>query len=370
MAGPLHVGPAANRHPLSEAFLEAAIEVGHAVTRDFASGLETAFGWGDLSIADGRRVDAADAYLRPVLHRPNLRVVTDALVHRVLLERAQCTGVEYSVGSSSTTETARSEQGVVLTAGAVGTPQLLMLSGIGPHQQLRQLGIKPLVDLDGIGANLQDHPITGIVYQASGPVPPAANNHGEVQGLIRTNEQLDGPDVQLQMVDVPLREDSLPGPEMDRGYTILVALMTPYSRGTLRLADATPGKAPLIDPRYYSDSRDLDAMVHGLRAARAIGETAALTRWRGEEAQPGRGVQDDRRLQAYVRRNLRSYSHYAGTCRMGNDEGAVVDPGLCVWGVSGLRVADASVMPSIVSANTNATVYAIAERAVDLIHSR
>ncbi|MFF4346186.1 GMC family oxidoreductase [Streptomyces sp. NPDC001530] len=365
--GPMRVGPAAERHPLAEAFLDAALQAGYSEARDFTSGLEEAFGWGDLSIADGRRLDAATAYLRPVMNRPNLRVVTDALVQRVTFEVERCTGVEYRVDGRLVR--ARSEREVVLTAGAVGSPQLLMLSGIGPEDHVRRFGITPLVNLADVGANLQDHPMSGIVYLSARPVPPAVNNHGEVQGLIRTDAQLSGPDVQLQMVDVPLREDSLPGPDIGHGYTVMVALMTPHSRGTVRLADATPGKAPLIDPQYYADARDLDAMVYGLRAARTVGETTALADWRGAEVQPGPGVQDDEHLRAYLRRNLRSYGHYTGTCRMGSDEGAVVDSDLRVRGVQGLRVADASVMPSIVSANTNATVYAIAERAADLLRS-
>jgi choline dehydrogenase len=154
---------------------------------------------------------------------------------------------------------------------------------------------------------------------------------------------------------------------MGAGYTIVVALMQPFSRGFVRLAGAAPDAAPVIDPNYYTDSRDLDAVAAGLRAARNIGAAPALDPWRGEEVLPGRGVQDDDSLRAYPRRNLRSYSHYAGTCRIGADEHAVVDTELRVRGVSGLRVADASVMPAPISANTNATVYAIAERAASLI---
>ncbi|MFF0050756.1 GMC family oxidoreductase [Streptomyces sp. NPDC005498] len=367
MAGPLRVAPATDPHPLSTAFLASALEAGHPGTQDFTSGLDTAFGWGDLSILDGKRLDAATAYLRPVTDRANLHVVANALVHRLSFDGDRCTGVEYEVGGES--RTARSDREVVLTAGAVGSAQLLMLSGIGPSEHLREFGIATRVDLAGVGANLQDHPMTGIVHESARPVPPAVNNHGEVQGLIRTDERLAGPDIQLQMVDVPLREDSLPGPDMGHGYTLMVALMTPYSRGTLRLAGPVPGAAPVIDPRYYSDSRDVDAMVHGLRVIREIGAADALAEWRGAEVLPGPGVQGDDELRAYVRRNIRSYGHYCGTCRIGgaDDPTAVVGTDLRVRGVEGLRVADASVMPSVVSANTNATVYAIAERAADLL---
>ncbi|MFF4837976.1 GMC family oxidoreductase [Streptomyces sp. NPDC001315] len=367
MEGPLRVAPAAQPHPLSEAFFEAVREAGHPITEDFTSGVEEAFGWEDLTIVDGRRLDAATAYLRPVLDRPNLTVVTDALAHRLTFDGGRCTGVEYGTGEQPHSALATRE--TVLTAGALGTTQLLMLSGIGPEDHLREVGVEPRLHLAGVGANLQDHPFTGVVYRSARLVPPSPGNHGEVAGLIRTDPSLDGPDVQLQMVDVPLREDTLPGPEMNQGYMLMAALMRPFSRGTVRLADATPGSALVVDPRYYTDPRDVDALVHGLRVVRAIGETEALADWRDEEALPGAGVEDDEALRAYVRRNIRSYSHYSGTCRMGTDEGAVVDPELRVRGVEGLRVADASVMPTIVSANTNATVYAIAERAAELLRT-
>ena len=209
--------------------------------------------------------------------------------------------------------------------------------------------------------------ITGIVYRSRQPVPAGANNHGEALGLIRSGAGVATPDIHIVFVDVPLREDSLPGPEIGAGYTIMVALLLPYSRGSIRLADAAPHTPPVIDHNYYADPRDVDAVVAGLRAARVIGAAHALDPWRRDERLPGLGVDDYEGLAAYARRNLRSYSHYAGTCRIGMDEDAVVDTELRVHGISGLRVADASVMPSPISANSNATVYAVAERAAALI---
>ncbi|MFF0049777.1 GMC oxidoreductase [Streptomyces sp. NPDC005498] len=170
-------------------------------------------------------------------------------------------------------------------------------------------------------------------------------------------------------MDLPLRENHLPGPDVGQGYTIMVALMAPFSHGSIRLASPTPGASPIINPRYNSDDRDTDRMIHGLRVAREIGSAPALAHWQGKEALPGPDVHDDEGLRAYLLRNLRSYSHYAGTCRIGVDETAVVDPDLRVRGVSGLRVADASVMPSVISANTNATVYAIAARVAELLRT-
>jgi choline dehydrogenase-like flavoprotein len=366
--GPLTVGQAKDPHPLAEAGLVAAEQAGFRRATDISGGLEEGFDWVDLNITAGRRQSAADAYLTPALDRTNLEVITDALAHRLLLSGGRCTAVQYSVGGKRAIAECAPGGEVVLAAGTVGSAQLLLLSGIGPSAQLREHGIPVLIDLPGVGENLHDHPMCGVVYNSAQRVPPASNNHGEVQGLIRTGVPggIDGPDVQIMFVDVPLREDTVLGPEIGHGYTVVSALMAPLSRGTVRLASATPGAPPRIDPRYYTERRDLAAMAAGLRAARAIGRAEALRPWRGAEVWPGFAVADDE-FSGCPPNNLRSYSHYAGSCRMGTDEMAVVDPELRVQGVTGLRVADASIMPAPVSANTNATVYAVAERAADLL---
>jgi choline dehydrogenase-like flavoprotein len=365
--GPLTPGPAVQRHPVAEAGLEAAEQAGFPIARDISGGLEEGFGWCDLSIVDGRRQSAADAYLAPVLARPNLDVVTDALVHRLLMDGDRCRGVEYHVGAEAFVAECTGE--VVLAAGTIGSPQLLMLSGIGPADHLEDLGIEVVADLPGVGANLHDHPMCGVVYQSAQPVPHGINNHGEVQGLLSTGIGGHGPDVQIMIVDVPLRADSLPGPDIGHGYAIMVSLMAPFSRGSLRLAGISPGAHPVIDPAYYTDQRDIDIVAAGLRIAREIGAAPALSPWCGGEALPGPDVRGKEDLRSYIRTNLRSYSHYAGTCAIGTDERSVVDTSLHVHGISNLRVAEASVMPSPISANTNATVYAIAERAAELIRS-
>jgi choline dehydrogenase len=365
VGGPLTPGPAVQRHPVAEAGLQAAGQAGYPIARDISGGLEEGFGWCDLNIVDGRRQSAADAYLAPVLSRPNLDVVTDALVHRVLINGDRCTGVEYQVGAERFVAECTGE--VVLTAGTVGTPQLLMISGIGPADHLEDHGIEVVANLPGVGANLHDHPMCGLVYHSAQPVPHGANNHGEVQGLLSTGTGGHGPDVQIMFVDVPLRADSLPGPELEHGYAIMVSLMSPFSRGSLRLASKIPGARPLIDPAYYTDQRDLDIVIAGLRIAREIGAAPALTPWRGMEVLPGPDARGEEDLRSYIRTNIRSYSHYGGTCAIGTNEQSVVDTSLHVHGIGNLRVADASVMPSPISANTNATVYAIAERAAELI---
>lgn len=364
--GPLAVGPAEARHPIAAAGLEAAAQARYPRAADISGGLEEGFGWCDMTIAGGRRQSARDAYLTPALGRPNLDVVTSALVHRVRLEGYRCTGVDYSVGTGVFSAACSGE--VVLAAGVVGSPQLLLASGIGPPSHLRAVGIGVTADLPGVGANLFDHPMSGVVYRSARPVPAGRSSHGEALGLIRSLDA-DMPDLQVMFVDLPLRAETLPGPAIGDGYTITTSLTLPRSRGSVRLASAEPGTPPLIDPNYYADPRDLEILAAGLRATREIGRAAALEEWRGEEVLPGPGVTDDASLRAYLRRNVRTYSHPGGTCRIGTDGDAVVDARLRVHGISGLRVADASVMPAAPSANTNATVYAIAERAASLIQA-
>jgi choline dehydrogenase len=363
VAGPLDVRPATPRHSLAAAGLAAAVELGYRAATDISGGLEEGFGWCDLTIADGERVGASDAYLAPALTRPNLEVVTDALVHRVLAHGGRCAGVEYSVGSEMLSAGCRGE--VVLAAGTVGSPLVLMRSGIGPEPHLREMGVDVVLDLPGVGQNLQDHAAATVVYRSARPIPPAANNHGEVLGLLRSDPALDAPDLQILFIDVPLTVPSLPSP--DQGYALLVSLMAPHSRGSVKLRSADPRTGPRLDPNYLSDQRDIDRLIGGLDRARAIGRAKALDPWRRAEVHPGPHARSGDTLRAYLCRALQTYHHPVGTCRMGEGDTAVLDTELRVRGISGLRVADASVMPSIVSGNTMASVYGIAERAASLI---
>jgi choline dehydrogenase-like flavoprotein len=357
MDGPLIVGPATPGHPVPAACLEAAGETGYRRADDVSGGLEEGFGWSDLNIVAGRRQSAVDAYLRPAMPRGNLRVVTGALAHRLLMDRQRCAGVEYSVDGELYRAAAAGE--VVLTAGVIGTPKLLMLSGIGPASALAPHGIEVVAELPGVGENLHDHPAAYITYRPARPVPAAANNHGEALGLLRSHPDLDYPDLQILFMDISVAPEP--------GYTIASALMQPFSRGTVRLASASPNAAPVVDPRYLSDPRDVRAMMTGLKIAREIGRAQALAPWRAGEALPGPGADTDDALRHYADRTMGSYFHPVGTCRMGTDGMSVVDLELRVHGVGGLRIADGSIMPSIVSGNTNATVYAIAERAATLV---
>jgi choline dehydrogenase len=361
--GPMRVAPAREASPLSYAFLDAAVATGYQRSDDLNGHDEEGISWPDLNIVDGSRQSAADGYLRPVLDRANLTVVTNALVRRLVVADGRCAGVEYSVGSEERQAYPRGE--TILSAGSIGSAQLLLLSGIGPAEHLRAVGVDVVADLPGVGANLQDHTLAGVVYAASQPVPPARNNHGEVYAAIRTTPDLAAPDIQVFLIDAPFQPPWLPGPAA--GYTIAFTTLHPHSRGSVRLADADPGSAPLIDPNFFGDDRDLAGMLTALRVARAIGSSSAFEDWRAEEALPGTDVQESEGLRDYLRRDIDPYHHPVGTCRIGTDRDAVLDPQLRVYGVDRLRVADASVMPAIPGANTHAPVLAIAERAATLI---
>jgi len=360
--GPMRVAPARHASPLSYAFLDAAVGIGYQRTDDLNGQDQEGVCWWDLNIVDGYRQSAADAYLRPVLDRPNLTVVTNALVHRLVLADGRCGGVNYSVGGETRQVYPQGE--TILSAGSIGSAQLLLLSGIGPAEHLRAVGIDVVADLPGVGANLHDHPLAGVIYTAAQPLPPTQNSHGEVVAAVRTTPDLAAPDVQVLLIDLPYHPPWMPGPAV--GYTIAFAVMHTHSRGSVRLASADPASAPLIDPNYFGDDRDMAGMLTALRVAREIGSSPAFDDWRDEEALPGPDVQDETELRDYLRRDTDPYYHTVGTCRIGTDPAAVVDPQLRVRGIDRLRVADASVMPTVPGANTHATVLAIAERASTL----
>ncbi|MGW3284293.1 GMC family oxidoreductase [Streptomyces sp. NPDC001002] len=365
VGGPLTPRPADPLHPIIAAGLAAALEVGHPSATDISGGLEEGFGPSDLSIVDGKRQSAADAYLLPVMARPNLSVITGALVHKVVIRNGRAVGVEYSVAGEVLTATSRQE--VVLSSGTVGSAHLLLLSGVGPRAHLNDIGIDVVRDLPGVGLNLHDHSLSQVAYRPTRPLPPMEHNHGGVIGLTRTEAGLDGPDLQFLFSDIPLYGPALQGPE--GMYAVVFSAMLPRSRGSLRLLSSDPAVRPSIDPRYYEDSHDLDVMVEGVRMAREIGRAKAFDDWRAEEVLPAPDMTSAGEIRDYVRQSLLTYFHPVGTCRIGDDDTAVVDTNLRVHGVEGLRVADASVMPSVPSANTNATVYAIGERAADLIRT-
>lgn len=362
--GPVKVGPSKPGHPITQAGLAAAAEYGLKPAQDISGGLEEGFGWTDLNVFAGKRQSAADAYLTPeVRRRDNLVIVTDALVDRLVIQDGRCTGIVYRRGGVQVSQPAGE---VILSAGTVGSAHLLMVSGIGPREHLTDVGVEVVHDLPGVGSNLQDHPLLTVLYSAQQPIEPVLIRI-EVFALHRSDPTAPEPDLQLFFLDVPLGGHDLTPPSP--GYAIGVSLMRPSSRGSVRLAGPGLDVAPLIDPNFLGEDSDLQKLVAGLRVARELGQTTAYDDWRVAEVYPGPDATDDESLRTYAARNMRSYHHPIGTCRIGTDELAVVDTDLRVRGIDGLRVADASVMPSIPSANTNASVYAIAERAADLIRA-
>jgi choline dehydrogenase len=367
-SGPVRLSQATDPHPAARAFYRALVDAGHPRTDDLSGADQEGVTWVDLAIADGERVSAADAYLRPVLARENLAVRTDCLVTGLQLHRGRCAGVSYLLDGQPAEAIASAE--VFLCAGAIGSPKLLLLSGLGPAGRLRTLGIDPVADLPQVGENLQDHPIVLTVLAAPGELPVSKYNHGEAYAALRSELAGAYPDLHLFPILLPLAPPGCEAPA--NAFTLAASVMAPDSRGSVRLATTAPEVAPLIDPAFLSDpdQRDLARMMTAVKLARGIAASARFDSVRQAEALPGPDCTTDADLRNYIRRSLMGYYHPAGTCRLGSDPGSVVDLDLRVRGVTGLRVADASVMPVITNAHPNATVLAIAERAADLITGR
>jgi choline dehydrogenase len=362
--GPMFIEQAVPRRPLWEACFQAAVEAGYPANTDGNGATAEGTSWTEFNVVDGARQSAADAYLRPAMARPNLTVVTGAHVRRVIISSGRCRGAEYVADGRPAV--ANADRGVILAAGAIGTPQLLMLSGVGPADDLRGLGIDVAADLPGVGANLHDHPKSQVAYTAVRSM--LADERARNPHVLFRSRPTAAPDLQAIFVEVPFHPRWEFGPE--DGYSVVFSLMSPASRGTVRLASADPDQPPLIDPAYLTDPSDVERMLTGLGAAREIGAADALAPMRDKELFPGPAARTDAALRAYLTHTLSTYFHPAGTCKIGTDAMSVVDPELRVHGVDGLRIADASVMPTPVSANTNATVLAIAERAASMLSPR
>ena len=365
--GPMRVISEYEPHPVLAAALAAAHEVGVAINPDHNGPELDGAGFCQLTIRDGVRDSAAAAFLRPVMGSESLTVLTGARARRLLFDGARCTGVE--VVLDGTVESVRAEHEVVVCCGTIESPKLLLLSGIGDSEQLRRLGIAVRGHLPGVGKNLHDHVLSPVVFAAARPVPPPIPGLQMLHAHLfaRSRPGLVGPDIQPLFVHVPayLEEAGMAGPP--DGFTLMGGVIRPASRGSLRLASADPDNPPLVDPAYLSRDADLDAMVVALELCREIGQQHAFTEWGPMELYPGAIVHTRDELRDYVRRTAITYHHQVGTCKMGVDELAVVDPGLRVYGVEGLRVADASVMPFVTSGNTHAPTVMIGERAADLV---
>jgi choline dehydrogenase len=383
VGGPVNVADPRYVNPLTRAFLAAAGEIGIASNADFNGEAQDGAALYQVTQKNGGRWSAADGYLQPARERKNLTVVTGAHAARVLMEGKRAVGVAFLRNGAM--EEARADGEVILAGGTVNSPQLLMLSGIGPADELKAVGISAVHDLPGVGKNLQDHPMVSVGYLCTQKISldgaetagnflrwlvwkngPLASNVAEAGLFLRTRAGLEVPDLQL-----------LFGPAYYRGHGLVrrkehcfgfgPTLITPESRGTISLRSVDPLHAPAIRANYLATDADLRTMMAGVRLARRLAHAKAFDAFRGEELHPGAGVESDADIGEFLRNELETLYHPVGTCKMGNDALAVVDARLRVHGIERLRVVDASIMPRVPAGNTNAPVMMIAEKAGEMI---
>ncbi|BCP52226.1 GMC oxidoreductase [Kaistia sp. 32K] len=363
-SGPLPVRRNADPHPLSVATVEAARALG-LPGNDGHNGADIlGVGLLEINVVNGRRISAWQAYGAPVIGRPNLEIRTGARVQRILFEGTRAVGVEFSDGEG--VHTVHADGDIVLSAGAIGSPQILLLSGVGPADELAALGIRPVVDLPGVGANLHDHAISQVAWRSKRPLPPTTANHLQVQIFAASRPGAAVPDTQpvTGLFAYPVEGYSFPAGE---SFAWFPGLVRPYSRGSLSLKSADPHEAPRLDPAYLDDPADLEALLFSLKMCREIGARPELGDWNAGEIAPGPGIVSDEALRDYIRLSLDTYFHPVGTCKMGVDRLAVVDPTLRLHGVENLRVADASIFPVIPTGNTHAPAVMTGERAADFV---
>ena len=385
--GPLHTGRRCLPSPLIDAFIRAAAEAGHPVTDDFNGPQLEGAGRYDSTIKDGERWSAAKGYLKPVLDRPNLDVLTDVLVERVTFDGRRATGIAYRKDGKAETVAARE---TIVCGGAVNSPQLLMLSGVGPAAHLAEHGIAVVHDAPDVGDNLQDHLDMLVQWTCTQPITLNRNAgiHNKLIALgkwmlrrdgsgaymptpagafLSTRPGLAAPDIQIHFMPVLGEPHGRGTLGRQHGYAMHMCQLRPESRGTIRLKSADPAAHPAIDPNYLSAPGDLETILAGIEITRNIGRMPALAPFRGKEVWPGEGVTAREDVVTALKAWGETIYHPVGTCRMGADERSVVNTRLAVRGVSGLRVVDASVMPTLISGNTNAPTIAIAEKAADMI---
>jgi len=383
--GPLCVSDLRSVSPLTRAFVTAGTETGLPINEDFNGAEQEGVGLCQVTQRRGKRHSAAAAYLKPALRRPNLSVFTHAHVTRVLIESARAVGVEFIRDGRK--EQARARGEVILSGGAINSPQLLILSGVGPADHLRALGIPVVADLPGVGHNLQDHLFVAVAYECLRPISlaaaeskrnilkyllfrkgPLTSNVAEGAAFVKTDNALPAPDLQFHFGPTYYIEHGFVQPE-GHGFSIGPVLIRPKSRGSICLRSSDPLEPPLIQPNYFEAEADLRTLVAGVKLARRMARAKAFDAYRGDERFPGADAQSDEALTEFVRNTAETLYHPVGTCKMGADETAVVDARLRVRGVENLRVVDASAMPVIVGGNTNAPTIMIAEKGADLIMS-
>jgi choline dehydrogenase len=388
--GPICVSDQSETHELCDAFIEAAVQAGHPRNPDFNGGQQEGAGYQQLTTRNGLRCSTAVGYLHPVAHRPNLKVMTEVLVSRILFENSQASGIEFF--QSNEKKIAKTGKEILLCAGAINTPQLLQLSGVGPAALLGEHGIPVVLDQPDVGEHLQDHLQARIVLKCTRAITvnddmqslwrqarmalryaflrkgPLSVSAGYAGGFWRTRPELKRPDVQTHFLTFSL--DRM-GEKLHAfsGFTASICQLRPTSRGSVRIRSADPRAAPAIRYNYLTTEHDRRTMLDGMRVLRRILEQPAIRPYIASEHLPGAHVQSDEEWLAYMRETGSTIYHPTCTARMGSGPDAVVDSQLRLKGLAGLRVVDASVMPAVISGNTNAAVIAIAEKAADLIGS-
>lgn len=390
-SGPMYLERVKERFPISDAFLEAATEDGQPFNEDYNESDQEGFGYYQVTQRNGQRWSVVDGYLKPAMARSNLRVLTGSRVMRLELDGARCTGVTYERNGKRETVTAARE--VVLCAGAVQNPQVLELSGIGKPDVLERVGIDPKIELPGVGENYIDHYATRMNWRVRNTITLNEMSRGLrltkevvkyftshkgiltlgtglVHGFVKTRPQLTTPDVQLFFVHASYANAATRVLDRQPGMTIGVTQLRPTSKGNIHIESADPEMAPAIKPNMLSTEKDCQTLVDGMKVARRIVEQPAMRLFVSHEMRPGEEVQTDSQWLEFARENGQTIYHPIGTCKMGEDHEAVVTPGLQVRGVKGLTIADASVMPSMVSGNTQGAVMMVAEKAADLIRER
>ncbi|TIL42619.1 GMC family oxidoreductase N-terminal domain-containing protein [Mesorhizobium sp.] len=390
--GPLGVSNPIAPLPICEAYFRAGQEMGIPFNPDFNGVAQEGVGYYQLTQKDARRSSASVAYLRPIRARKNLTVRTDVLVTRIVIDKGRATGVEIVDRPGGEKKILRAKREVIVSSGAIGSPKLLMQSGIGPADHLKSVGVTPVHDLPGVGSNLQDHLDLFVIAECTGDHTydnyaklhrtvwaglqylllkkgPVASSLFETGGFWYADPTAASPDIQLHLglgSGIEAGVEKLKNP----GVTLNSAFLRPRSRGTVRLNSADPADHPLIDPNYWSDPYDRDMSIKGLRLAREIMRQKALAPYVLREVLPGPTLTSDDELFDYACRSSKTDHHPVGTCRMGHDAMSVVTPDLRLRGIEGLRVCDASVMPRIPSSNTNAPTIMVGEKGADLILGR
>ena len=391
--GPLKVTESPMDNEVYRSFIAAGVQAGYPETKDFNGPRQEGVGPYQRTIYDGERWSASFAYLRPISKtRENLTIKSTALVSRVLIEGGKAIGVELVPKRGAAPENILCNAEVLVCAGAVQSPQILLLSGVGPGEEVRKHGIRSVADLEGVGANLQDHLDVTILHELTQKISaysaqagikrlgvglrylfnktgPGADNFLHAGGFLKSREGLDRPDIQLHLLNAIMRDHGAISPDRD-GFTLHACQLRPESRGTIRLNSDDPFEAPLIDPKYLAAEEDRQVMRRSVRMVRDICAQPAFSSIIGPEMMPGAEVQSDADIDAFVRQRGETIYHPVGTVSMGSHNSAPLDTELRVRGILGLRVVDASVMPALIGGNTNAPTIMIAEKAADMIRGR